>query len=279
MKITLSDFAYITSLFANDLKYVGMHAAGPQFDTIQKIAYDYAGTLESDSVELGEVAIQKGEDIKSFSTVKSFIDESVWKPEDSGSYDFDSFINFINRKGHDYLEAIADAKESYPTFDSEFSILYSYWDKEINYKNASMAITNNDNNVDLGKHIGDEASIASSNFKDTEKETDKVPVLPELQIDYDKVSSAAALSSGGIAYAKDLEFNNNYTQDEISKKVNSDMGETETEEDNDISKADVEKWLKDHPDDISDILSKTDKNKEEKVNNFYSSLKSKLEKK
>src|SRR5574344_791416 len=86
-----------------------------------------------------EIAISYGEEMANMSKVGQFIDDSVWQPESKNVYVKSDLIDFLKKKGQDYIEAIQDTKEG-NELDTDLDSIYNYIYKEINFKNAARQI-------------------------------------------------------------------------------------------------------------------------------------------
>lgn len=140
----LSEFSYISFLLYSDLDYIKIHAVGDRFDDVQSTAETLAVFAKYTADAAAKKAISLGEEVKAFAKAKQVIDDSVWCPEDKEAYTFDDLIEFLDRKGKEYIEAIHETRKDYLEGDrfvedirSMLDRVLSYWDEEILYKNGA----------------------------------------------------------------------------------------------------------------------------------------------
>lgn len=169
--MTFSEFTYISILFSNDLKFIKLHATGYSADELRLIANSLAIYTETTADEFSKLAIMKQEGVDSFSNVKNYIDESVWKPETDEVYTMDKFVQFINTKGRDYLDSIKELKKIDPE-NPEILNIESFWTEEIEYKNASRMLKEvEDTKEPQGDAINPDTTDAFANKEENTEET------------------------------------------------------------------------------------------------------------
>ena len=276
MNIKLSEFVYLSSLFSADCSYVAAHAGGEDFDEVQEVAYSLSDFLSDISKKYSEVAIKRGEDISNISNVRQFIDESVWKPESEKVYDKKALIEFLDKKGHDYLEAIQDSKDG-SELDTDLDIVYNYIDHEINYKNAARQISTSDSEEEnvINPLPGDNNSPMAIGQEEK----------PEVKKDFISHSANDGEDTTGYDYAKSLNFG--YSPSDVQNSVDndnpiSDEKYAKESDDNQLQKQaeesydNIKSWAEDNKDKLDAWSKVEDKNKKDAVDKFYSDLKKQL---
>ena len=167
--MTLSDLTYYAFLFKNDLHHVHLHASGEDFDKIHAISQSLYEELDSEIDELAELAISNGCSVDCFSNVKSFVDESQWEPEKEEAYNWEAFMKVLSEKGRKYLDSINDCEEKDDRAVTNYlDDIYSFWDKEVNYKTAARGITSGDTYIDAMVDVEDGEEGAINYDKDGE---------------------------------------------------------------------------------------------------------------
>lgn len=157
----LSEFSYISFLLYSDLDYIKIHAVGDRFDDVQSTAETLAVFAKYTADAAAKKAISLGEEVKAFAKAKQVIDDSVWCPEDKEAYTFDDLIEFLARKGSDYIDAIHETRKEYLDGDDNYRVLedvrsmldrvLSFWDEEILYKNSARQYTKEESVIEIEK--------------------------------------------------------------------------------------------------------------------------------
>lgn len=142
--MTLAEFSYLTSLFANDLQCMHHHASGKDFDQVHELTEEYYNQARELADFLAEKAIMTGEGIDNFTYVNKHIDETMWPALEAVPYDLDVFIETFNDIGNrwlTYYESLDPIQSSTKVaLDEEIE----WWRNEINYKNAAKMLVSSE---------------------------------------------------------------------------------------------------------------------------------------
>lgn len=225
--MTFSEFTYISILFSNDLKFIKLHAAGHLADNVRDIAESLAVYTEATADEFSKQAIMRQEGVDCFSNVKNYIDESVWKPETDEIFTMDKFVNFLNTKGRDYLDAIKDLRKE-DNENIELTNIESFWNEEINFKNASRMLTVLEDtkepqgdaiNPDTQDEFNKSEKSNTDNNEDTDSDDDNDEENDESDEDSDKLpvfpSSLEAVIKDYVDYMSDVSDKKNKVESTI----------------------------------------------------------------
>lgn len=132
--------ALYASLLANDLKTMHLHAVGDDFDKIHSISQVLYEEAIAEFDELAELAIMSGESVPNTSLAAQHIDiETEWPPLVGDTFNWPQFVSNLQKIGTAYIAALELAKE-----DPKVDDMISFWNKEINYKNAARGFGHDD---------------------------------------------------------------------------------------------------------------------------------------
>ena len=166
--------AMFASLFANDLKFMHLHASGCEFDKIHDIS-QYLYEEASDEIdELAEIAIAAGEKIANFSDIKSFVetgDEGEWEVVSDEAITWPLFCTLLQDRGQKYLDALNDIEDEDPIIQDYIH----FWNKEINYKTAARLIAE-----PMEADYVDAAAEASDYLGPVDDDADDTPLSDEV---------------------------------------------------------------------------------------------------
>lgn len=140
------NFRKLLAIFINyshNMRILHWKTAGKLFDEYHELAGDYYTKLQNDTDLIAELAITYDEEplglVEAFDLLKN--DKENYKILDpTDNYDEKDIIDNIDVLFKDILKAInalldEDKVEDNPGARSELENLYSYYDKECNYKN------------------------------------------------------------------------------------------------------------------------------------------------
>lgn len=134
-----SKLAYYAALFANDLKHIYIHAAGPNLNEIRSDAESLYFKAMRDFEDLSKLAIINNEKVGNMNTIRSYVPDTEWKAIELDAVDFNDFAMYVSINGQQYLNALKniDNKDR----DSEDRI--AYWEDAVTYDNGQRLALNN----------------------------------------------------------------------------------------------------------------------------------------
>lgn len=137
--MTLANLTYYAVLLKNDLHQIHLHAVGPQFDKVHAITDELYTEAQEEVDSLAEMAIAEGNEVKSFTDIRSVVDESEWPTLEGDAWDMDLFVKDFAEIGTRYLDAIEDC-ECNDIHRAALDEVALFWDKEVNFFNAARQV-------------------------------------------------------------------------------------------------------------------------------------------
>ena len=150
----IANVAYAAVCFANDMKHIHLHAAGPQFDNIHDTAEEYYKKASEDTDLLFEFALENNEKVCNPTKAAEIIG---WNPCCEDVYDYDCAIQSIEECLEAYLKLLSGIQDCVADhMKSEIDALIQYWAKELDYKLKRRSIDSHNmvlsENYDYGEY-------------------------------------------------------------------------------------------------------------------------------
>lgn len=130
-----SKITYYAALFANDLRHIDLHAAGPSRDDIRNVSESLIYEVTSNFEDLAKLAIIHGEKVGNINAIRSYVPDTEWHSPEEDAIDFNMFVQYLNTNGLQYLNALKTVS------DKEIADRISYWETEILYNNGQRMAT------------------------------------------------------------------------------------------------------------------------------------------
>jgi DNA-binding ferritin-like protein len=141
--LTLSQMAYISFMWRNDMHFLHHHISGLWFDSLHAKANEYYEKALEDFDYFCEKAISHNEPIINVSDIGETDVYPAWNILHSeDSLTADDFVEQLATNGFDYIDALKMCRENYPEdteIQSDIDSFLSYWTGEINYKNLQRS--------------------------------------------------------------------------------------------------------------------------------------------
>lgn len=150
----IAKVAYAAVCFANDMKHIHLHAAGPQFDNIHDTAEEYYKKASEDIDLLFEFALENNEKVCNPTNAANIIG---WVPSCEDVYGYEDAVDAIEQCLEAYLyllNGIQDCVSDH--MKSEIDSMIQFWSKELDYKLKRRSIDSHNmvlsENYDYGEY-------------------------------------------------------------------------------------------------------------------------------
>ena len=167
--MTLAELTYYAFLLRNDLHHIHLHAAGPQFDKVHAITDELYDEAQDEVDSLAEMAIAEGCEVKSFTDVRSVIDDSQWPTIEGEVFDMPDFVEAFDEIGHRYLDAIEDC-DCNDIHRAALDEIALFWDKEVNFFNAARQIGCEECEAEIDDELDDTDAMEAASIEDDDDE-------------------------------------------------------------------------------------------------------------
>lgn len=127
-----SKLAYYAALFANDLKFIHIHAAGENMEDIRDESDTLYYKAVRDFEDFAKLAIINNEKLGNINSVRSYVPETEWKAIDKDAVDFNDFVMYIAVNGQQYLNSIKNIENK----DRDTEDRIKYWEDAVTYDNG-----------------------------------------------------------------------------------------------------------------------------------------------
>jgi DNA-binding ferritin-like protein len=136
--MSLSNMAYVSFLWRNDLHWLHHHIAGPQFDELHELFGEYYEKSLEEFDFFSEKSIAVGDKIINLSKVASSDIYNSWNIlESDGIVNIDVANAMLQANGSDYIEALQMCRQyidGATDIESRIDEFLDYWTTEIQYK-------------------------------------------------------------------------------------------------------------------------------------------------